>query len=414
MLKTKIKNKNSLSIYDILKTRGVEYDLFFTLDEEDKRDPFEFKNMYKAIDLIHNAYNNDSKICYIIDTDTDGITSFSIAYNYFKLIYPNKKIEYFMNKDKKHGIFLEEEKISNLNTGDTLIVFDAGSNDVDQCEKLINKGINVVIVDHHDIEFDSLLKIENLSNNDSYAIVSPQLEVFKCNLTGAGMAEKIIEAYDKEYNFHNSEMFYDLAAVGCIADMEQFSNEIAFYIDKGLSLNPENYLLNAMINANKFNIGDEMTAQDVSFSIAPSINALIRVGTIEERKLMIEAFITQKLLNVKSTKRGAKEGDIEELHQQVARIMNNVKARQKRQVDKAIQTADKFDDGNIIILLTIEDNKNFTGLIANKIAGETGRPCLVLWSKDDNYYTGSARCPLNINFKQFLLNSKLVDFAAGC
>lgn len=253
----------------------------------------------------------------------------------------------------------------------------------------------------------------DIKDNPHYAFCTPTREDFECHLTGAGMAQKFIEAYDEKYGYSNSEFYRDLAAVGIVADMEQFSNENAYYLDKGLN-NIHNPLLKAIIEKNRFNIGSELTAQDISFSIAPLINALIRVGTQEERDLMLKASITPDLIQVPSKKRGAKEGDTEELHQQVARIMNNVKARQKRQVDKAIQTADKFDNGNIIILLTIEDNKNFTGLIANKIAGETGRPCLVLWSKDDNYYTGSARCPLNINFKQFLLNSKLVDFAAGC
>lgn len=162
MLKTKIKNKNSLSIYDILKTRGVEYDLFFTLDEEDKRDPFEFKNMYKAIDLIHNAYTGDKKICYIVDVDSDGLTSFSIAYNYFHSLYPNKPVDYFMNKGKKHGIYLEEPKLQQLEKGDTVIIFDAAENDWGEIDYLLKKGINVVVGGHHDISVPLDKRLEDL------------------------------------------------------------------------------------------------------------------------------------------------------------------------------------------------------------------------------------------------------------
>lgn len=253
----------------------------------------------------------------------------------------------------------------------------------------------------------------DIKDNPHYAFCTPTRENFECHLTGAGMAQKFIEAYDEKYGYNNSEFYRDLAAVGIVADMEQFSNENAYYLDKGLN-NIYNPLLKAIIEKNRFNIGDTLTAQDISFSIAPLINALIRVGTQEERDLMLKASITPELIQVPSTKRGAKEGDTEELHEQVARIMNNVKARQKRQVDKAIKEAEFLDENNIIIVLTEEKNKNFTGLIANKIAGEKGRPCLVLWSKDNESYSGSARCPIDMDFKQFLLDSGLVEFAAGC
>lgn len=412
-MKTKIKRKNSTNVYEILKTRGVNYDLLFTLDENDKRNPFDFTDMEKAIDLIHKAYTGDKKICYIVDVDSDGCTSFSIAYNYFHSLYPNKSVDYFMNADKKHGIFLTETKIQQLEEGDTLIVFDAGSNDIKQVKELLKKGVNIVLGDHHLIEKENIDKIKKLRDNENYAICTPQLENFECHLTGAGMAQKFIEAYDEKYNYNNSEFYRDLAAVGIVADMEQFSNENAYYLDKGLN-NIYNPLLKAIIEKNRFNIGDTLTAQDISFSIAPLINALIRVGTQEERDLMLKASITPELIQVPSAKRGAKKGDTEELHEQAARIMNNVKARQKRQVDKAIKESEFLDENNTIIVLTEEKNKNFTGLIANKIAGEKGRSCLVLWNKDNELYSGSARCPIDIDFKQFLLDSGLVEFAAGC
>lgn len=411
-MKTKIKRKNSMSVYDILATRGVDYNLLFTLDENDKRDAFDFTNMDKVVDLINQAYSGEHKILYVIDTDTDGITSFSIAYNYFKSLYPKKKVDFFMNQGKKHGIFLDEKKIDNLEKDDTLIVFDAASNDIENIKILLDKGVNVIINDHHDIEEKNIDKINTLKEYKNYAICTPQLEKFESHLTGAGMAQKVIEAYDEKFGYENSEFYRDLAAVGCIADMEQFDNEIGYYIDKGLG-KIHNLLLNAIVEKNRFNIGNELTAQDVSFSIAPLLNALVRVGSEEERELVIQSIIEPNIVNVPSKKRGAKDGDTEELHDQAARIMNNIKARQKRQVDKAIKEAKRFDNGNTVILLTIEDNKNFTGLIANKIAGEEGRPCLVLWSNDDKAFSGSARCPLDLDYKQFLLDSGFVEFAAG-
>lgn len=150
-MKTKIRRKNSTNVYEILKTRGVNYDLLFTLDENDKRNPFDFTDMEKAIDLIHKAYTGDKKICYIVDTDVDGTTSFSIAYNYFHSLYPNKSVDYFMNSGKRHGAFLEEPKLQQLEEGDTVIIFDAAENDWGEIDYLLKKGVNVVVGGHHEI-----------------------------------------------------------------------------------------------------------------------------------------------------------------------------------------------------------------------------------------------------------------------
>lgn len=408
-----LKHSSTQDIYQIFKERGMKADDFNYASHEHIQNPFSFSNVDKNINLLKKAYEGTGKILYIIDTDVDGITSASIFHNYFKTVYPQKKVGFKVNEGKRHGIFLDYPEIQELDDGDTLIVNDAGSNDIEKILFLLKKGITVIITDHHSIEEENLPLLKNMVNSyETFSIVSPEYDNLNSHMTGAGMAHKVIQAFDISENHSNSDYYYDLATLGIIADMESFDEEVLYYLSRGLE-DLENKQLKSLVESNSYSIGDELTAEGISFFIAPNINAVFRVGTEEERQEMVTGFFSEICLNVPSTKRGAKEGDTEELHDKISRVMRNIKARQKRLVDKAIENSEILDDENIVIVKVEEKEKNFTGLIANKIANEYKRPALVVWFSEDELWKGSGRSYNDFDLKTFLENSDLTEFTAG-
>ena len=54
--------------------------------------------------------------------------------NYFKLLYPDSKIEWRVHDGKEHGVILDTIPI----TADIIIIPDAGSNQFDEQEALIS------------------------------------------------------------------------------------------------------------------------------------------------------------------------------------------------------------------------------------------------------------------------------------
>ena len=99
--------------------------------------------------------NNDSKISIIVDCDCDGYTSAAIISNYIYDIkgdyYTENFISWFMHEGKQHGLSDAMDFIEDMGP-DLVIIPDAGSNDIDQLRLLDNKGIDVIILDHHEIE----------------------------------------------------------------------------------------------------------------------------------------------------------------------------------------------------------------------------------------------------------------------
>ena len=77
----------------------------------------------------------------------DGVTSCVIAYLYLKHIGINN-INVLFHSDKGHG--LTDEIMGQINDDCSMVWLpDAGTNDIEQCEILHDKGIKVLITDHH-------------------------------------------------------------------------------------------------------------------------------------------------------------------------------------------------------------------------------------------------------------------------
>ena len=78
------------------------------------------------------------------------------------------------------------------------------------------------------------------------------------------------------------------------------------YIDKqGLEKPIKNFLFQSFLDKQSYSIGARMNYISIAFYVTPLINALIRVGTMEEKENLFLAFIDGEKI-VPSTKRGEK------------------------------------------------------------------------------------------------------------
>ena len=126
---------------------------------------------------------------------------------------------------------------------------------------------------------------------------------------------------------------------------------------------------------------------------------------------------------IESTKRGHKLGETEQLVEQAVRTASNVKNRQTRVQDAAIDELESQIErehllDHKVLLLLLEDNNipaEVRGLIANKFMAKYQRPCCLL-SNNQGMYQGSARgCSVAgvLDFKQICLDTGKVDYAVG-
>lgn len=307
------------------------------------------------------------------------------------------------------------------------------SYDLKEHQRLQELGIDCLILDHHNQLYDNDGN-PITSNYSNTIIINNQLSLEYSNKTlcGAGVVYKFCEILDNVLGINQAFNYIDLAALGEIADvMDRTNIETNYIIIEGLK-NIKNKGLQTLIEAQSYSLKEKaispyygLTAIDIAFYIAPLINAITRVGTLEEKQNMFYCFI-EPMKEVQSTKRGSKIGDIEYAAEQTARVGKNAKARQDRLKEQAIGIIDfkiqkdALDENNIIFVeINPEDNipQELTGLIAMNVVSKYHKPCLIGRRNSNGELAGSARGDSNFaglpSLKVFLEQSGFFSYAAG-
>ena len=362
--------------------------------------------------LIKHVENNDN-IFIQVDSDTDGYTSAAIIYLYIKKMNPSIVIDWRIHEGKQHGLILdtipEETQL--------VIAPDSSSNDYYQHEVLKEKGIDVIVLDHHQAD-------KGYSNNA--IVVNNQLSQNYPNksLCGAGVTYKFCCCLDSILGLNYAQELIDLAATGMIGDMMELCDlETRYIVDTGIN-NVHNIGLTTMLEKQSYSMGGKITPTGIAFYIVPLINALIRVGTQEEKEVLFRSFI-DPLAVVPSTKRGHKPGDTETVCGQAVRICTNAKNRQDRMKLKAFETLDfKIQklglDRHKILIVEVDDAEEFdntlTGLVAMQLVTKYKKPVCVVRQGEDGFLNGSAR---GVNhgpipdLRKFFMDSGYFDYATG-
>lgn len=411
-------DSNKSIVEQILNNRGIQ-DIQTYLNPNDSviYNPNLINNMQQGVEMLFRHLGKDL-IYLIVDDDDDGFTSAAIFLNYLYKIVPSiveANIIYDFHPYKAHGIWLEqipqETKL--------VIALDSSSNEYDIHEQLFNKGIDVLVIDHH--KADKVSPFACIINNQlcDYPTKS---------LSGAGMVYKFCKYIDNLLNLDYADNFLDLVSLGLTGDVMSLRDlETSYLTRKGLK-NIQNPFMREMVEKNSYQLGTDITSIGVAFYIVPYINAVARLGTKEEKKILFEAMLDWKALNqIPSTKRGCK-GQMEAIVTQAARMSNNIKNRQNKIRDEnieiisnQIEEKDLLKNKILIIQSTPEEpiNRSISGLIANRLVSEYQRPVIILneYNIDNEIiWEGSARGYEKSQLKDlqtFEQKSNLINWAQG-
>ena len=415
---------------DFLRNRDVEDpEQYLSLDRSVVLDYNLLDNMDKAVELFVNHYNNNDKIQILVDEDVDGDCSAAMPYSYIKRLNRDYPVGYILhNRTKAHGLEgLDNDVIVDKDTK-LLIVPDAGTNDVEACKKLQERGVNVLILDHHEQAKD---KNGNLINNPYAVIVNNQMSKNYTNKSfcGAGIVYKFLQALDDELWCEYADDFIDLVALANISDvMDMRSHETKYLVDLGLH-NIKNKFFEALIKAQDYSMNGVVNIHNVQWYITPVLNGCTRFGSPEEKELMFKAFIEQDAW-FEYKKRAIKDKPAEVIQESIydraARLAKNAKARQDKSREKSVQMIfDQIGDNPIdkVIMYDVSEilDGGMTGVCAIKIAEKYNRPCLLLKKHYDNktgtlVFGGSGRnvnhSPIE-NFRNLVESNNQFNFAQG-
>lgn len=391
-------NDTSNVVMEVLKNRGVcDCNEYLNLTDKVVLPYSYLNNMDEAVDLFINHFERKSKIGVLVDEDVDGFCSASEMYLYIKRLDSDYPVNYIMHqRAKAHGLSDDIELPDDI---ELLIIPDAGTNDVEQCKKLNENGIDILILDHHESEKD----------NPFALIVNNQMSERYDNksLCGAGVVYKFLKALDDRLWNEYADDFLDLFALGNISDvMDMRSYETRYLTDLGLK-NIQNKFLKALIKVQEYSMNDIVNIHNIQWYITPIINAIIRIGSIEEKELVFRAFIEEDEFfeyKKRATKNSPAQTIQESIYDRAARFCKNSKQRQDKLRDKGLEKlsnqAKKFcknHDETKILLVDATDvlHEGLTGVVAIKMAENFNKPVILLKRHRNQLgkevYGGSAR-----------------------
>lgn len=378
----------------VLSVRGLPLS-WLTAGKESLLDGATMRNFKAGWDLLEK--HQEGRTVIIIDNDADGITSFATMYQWLKLTYPKMDVSYVMALGKTHGIV--NKIMPDPADYDLLIIPDASSSEIDKHQRLHEQGIDILVLDHHEVE-----QLEN-----PYAVIinphHPECPYENKGLSGVGVVYKFIETIDQICGDDNHTQFLDLVATGMVADvMSMKPMENKALINLGLA-NVQNPYIAAYLKADGRIKDKPFTPMVVGWYLAPQINALIRMGTVEDKLELCQAMI----------------GEIDP-EVVVAKIIS-IKGKQDRKKEPIftrvvmdLQRAEK-DTKNILVGTLPKHSPNpLTGLIAGQLSGAYQKPVLLGRVLDDGSFGGSLRSINGSsveNLKDFCEESGLFNWVAG-
>jgi single-stranded-DNA-specific exonuclease len=378
----------------ILIRRGVTtsdaYRRFVAPAIGDLHDPVGIHGMETACERIERAVRDRETILIYGDYDVDGVTSIVLLQTVLRSL--GADAEHVVPHRLVDGYGLKSEVLDRVLTQRDVrlvITVDCGITSVDPVRRAIDRGIDVIITDHH---------LPPGVLPDAAAVLNPKQPgcdyPFK-ELAGVGVAFKLccalISRNDKKISI---ESLLKIAAIGTVADVAPLVGEnrtIAWLGLQGLT-DPRNPGLRALLRRLGM-LGRPLRAVDVGFKIGPRINA---AGRLSSAETAIELFaapseeaaweLCAELDRMNAERQEIEAGVRDQAEEQVSRLRGL--AVSEWQGPRDPETPRPRD--RILILAGENWHKGVLGLTAARIAQKYHRPTLMI-SVDGQHCAGSAR-----------------------
>ncbi len=365
-------------VVELLLQRGLddpeEMKRFLHPRLKDLSDPFLMPQMREAIDRIFQAIDGKESVVIYGDYDVDGVTSVTLLHAFLKAY--GLEAQTFLPHRMDEGYGLNEqgiERLLNEFSLDLLIAVDCGTSSVEQVKQLREKGIDVIICDHHECNTP-----ENLP--PAVALVNAKLGDDYHYLCTAGVMFKVGHAMLKERRNPNLNLseWLDIVALGTVADLVPLEAENRTLVRKGLQQMERT--VHPGLNALKSvaGVAARPLAYDIGFKLGPRLNAAGRLDTAQaslELLMCQDHEEAQKLAQFLDTQNRDRQ-DLE------ARIR-----------DEALGMLTDFDgEKDFGIVLGHETwHPGVVGIVASRVTKMFHRPTFIIAFDEDGVGKGSGR-----------------------
>ncbi len=338
-----------------------------------------------AIRIITQAIADHQPILIYGDYDADGVTATAILWE--TLTHMGAKAFPFIPSRENHGYGLsikglEDALLLTPETVPLIITVDNGIVANQAVEWINDKGIPIIITDHHQIGDEK---------PHANAIVHTT------SLCGAGVAWMIAKTLQPE----NAPNTLDLACIGTISDMMPLTNTNRSLVKYGLVALQQSQRpgIKALLAEAGISPDETITPYHVNYVIAPRLNAMGR---------MEHALDSLRLLCTKNSTRAST------LANTLGSTNHNRQDLTQELLDRAKNLLFNFEMSQKIIVLDDDQfHEGVIGLVAGKLAEIYYRPTIII-SRKPGISKASARSINGVNITELIRQqSDLLEGVGG-
>lgn len=343
-------------------------------------DPLALPGMGSAVERIARALRRDEPIGIFGDYDTDGVTSSALLTHALRAASTGAQPVAIRLPQRHEGYGLSEAGVDDLADAGVrlLIAVDCGSKDHAAVARARTRGLDVVIVDHHQVSGD-------LPDGAIVATAQAQHDAPYQSVSAAGLAYLLAVAlaqagFDSGGGVGKEPLaLLDLAMIGLIGDVSPLLGVNRALVRDGLRELRERPRLGLRAMADGAGIGlAKLSSTDAAYLVSPRLNAPGRLGDpLPAYDLLMsattqEAFRLASLVEVANQRRKS-------LQDRVLRDVEAILAADPRRLER-----------RLLVVAGHGWEPGVVGLAAGKLAERYRRPAVVL-SLQDGEARGSAR-----------------------
>ncbi len=345
---------------------------FFRPEWHHLHDPFLMKDMHVAVHRLQQAIDKKETVMVFGDYDVDGTSAVSLLVHYLQ--HQKMEVISYIPDRYSEGYGLSQQGIDKAVEEGVGLLFtlDCGIKAVDLISDANQKGIDVIICDHH-------TPGEQLPT--AHAVLDPKRP--DCNypfdgLCGCGVVFKLIQAHASTLGVEVQELqpYLDLVATASAADIVPIidENRVLTYFGMQVFQQSPRPGLKALLGERKKSI---ISVNDLIFRVAPRINA---AGRMKHGTYAVELLLSD------STEEAAKRAEEIEGFNENRKVLDREITKQALlQIQESGQT-----DKASTVVYNPNWHKGVIGIVASRLI-ETHYKPTVVFTRSGDVLTASAR-----------------------
>lgn len=362
-------------------------------DLRDLPDPSLLMGMDAAVERLSRAIRGRERIVAYGDYDVDGVSSIALLVRFVRVIggtidsyIPNRMTEgYGLNRTAVETLAGQGVKL--------LVTLDCGVTQVAEVERAAQLGMDVVVVDHHQVS-PELPRAVAILNPQQPGCAFPHRSLCAAGVTFfllAGLRRKLrAEGFFENRPEPRLRDDLDLVALATIADVVPLTGVNRLLVREGLKdlargARPGIRALKAVAELSP---GGELTCGQVAFRLGPRLNA---AGRMDDAGRSLALLLAET------------DSEAAPLAQALDRANRERQDVEARILDQALRALEAEALDSAVLLASDQWHPGVVGIVASRLVERTGRPSFVL-AIDGDEAKGSGRSIPGFNLHQALVS----------